>query len=99
MVPRARYITLYDALEQDTYELICDYALLIGVHLDKDAPDYALANEIRDHIIEMLEKEFNISFPVYGEEKPNLDSKIEEAVKKCENVTTANKTKGTDIEK
>lgn len=58
-------ITLYDDVEQSTYELICDYAKLIGVHLVKESPDFALTNEIRDRIIDLLEKTFCISFPSY----------------------------------
>ena len=56
-------ITLYDELEQSTYELICEYAELIGVHLVKEEPDFALTNEIRDNIISMLETTFGIEFP------------------------------------
>ena len=61
-------ITLYDELEQDTHELICDYVKLIGVHLNKeDCGDYHLTMKVRDFIIDQLEKEFGISFPVANE--------------------------------
>lgn len=60
-------IELYDELECDCYKLICDFAKVIGVYLDKNKVDYSLANQLRDNVIEMLEEQFKIPFPVYGE--------------------------------
>lgn len=63
-------ITLYDELEVSAHELICDFAQLIGVHLNKeDCGDYHLTMEVRDFIINLLEKEFKIPFPVYSSEE------------------------------
>lgn len=57
-------ITLYDQLEYDTYELLCKYSELIGVHLDKeDIGDFRIVKEIQDLILAALEKEFGIPFP------------------------------------
>ena len=60
-------IELYDELEQSCYELVCNFAELIGVELDREEPDFRLANHIRDTVVELLEEEFKIPFPVYGE--------------------------------
>lgn len=61
-------ITLYDAVEVSAHKLICEYAELIGVHLNKeDCGDYRLTMEVRDFIIDLLEKEFGIPFPVTSE--------------------------------
>lgn len=70
---------LYDGLEQDCFELVCDFAELIGVKLDKEEPDFYLANHIRDTIINLLEKEFGIPFPVHGESDIDRGARIAEA--------------------
>lgn len=60
-------ITLYDEVEQSAYELFCDFAQLIGVHLVKTEPDFYFAKEISSFIMDLLEKEFKIPFRHYGE--------------------------------
>lgn len=60
-------IELYDGLEHDCYKLICGFAQLIGVNLDSNEVDYSLANSVRDNIINLLEKQFKMPFPLYGE--------------------------------
>lgn len=72
-------IGLYDELEQSCYELVCDFAELIGVHLDKGEQDCRLANMVRDFVGETLEKEFGIPFPSYGEAEFERESRIETA--------------------
>lgn len=66
-------ITLYDEVEQSAYELFCDFAQLIGVHLVKTEPDFYFAKEISGFIMDLLEKEFKIPFRHYGE-SIDLDS-------------------------
>lgn len=72
-------IGLYDELEQSCYELVCDFAELIGVHLDKHEQDCRLANMVRDFVGEMLEKEFEIEFPSYGETELERDVRVRDA--------------------
>lgn len=72
-------IGLYDELEQSCYELVCDFAELIGVKLDRDKPDFSLANHIRDTVINLLEKEFGIPFPVHGETDLERDIRVRDA--------------------
>lgn len=58
-------ITLYDQLEYDAFELACEFAELLGVHLNKEEiGDFYLAKEITGAIMGVLEKEFKIPFPV-----------------------------------
>ena len=72
-------IELYDELEQSCYELVCNFAELIGVKLDREEPDFRLANHIRDTVIELLEKEFEIPFPVHDETDLERDIRIRDA--------------------
>lgn len=74
-------IGLYDGLEESCYELVCDFAELIGVNLDRDEVDYRLANHIRDVIVEMLEKDFGIPFPSYGETAEERNDRLQTAKK------------------
>lgn len=72
-------ITLYDEVEQSAYELFCDFAQLIGVHLVKTEPDFYFAKEISSSIMNLLEKEFKVPFPSYGE-SIEMMSKPEKAI-------------------
>lgn len=72
-------IGLYDELEQSCYELVCDFAELIGVHLDKSEQDCRLANLVRDFVGVTLEKEFGIPFPSYGESEQELAARLKKA--------------------
>lgn len=56
-------ITLYDDLDHSAFELICDYAEVIGVFLDRDEPDYWMIRQVGEKIMEILEEEFDAKFP------------------------------------
>lgn len=75
-------ITLYDQFEYDSYELACEFAELLGVHLNKEEiGDFSLAKEVTSAIMGVLEKEFKIPFPTFGSK--NEETVTNEHVADC----------------
>lgn len=56
-------ITMYDDLEGDIFEVICNFAEVIGVHLDREETDFRMVKEVEEKIMEILEEEFDVKFP------------------------------------
>lgn len=71
-------MTLYDELEYDCWNLLCDYAELLGLHLDRDEIDFNLAKGVQENIMETLEELVGIKFPVY-KERSSLEERISNA--------------------
>lgn len=73
-------MTYLDEVEDDCWELFKGYAAMVGVEFDEDSEiDFSIAKAISEKIIEIVEENFNISFPLRKQSEPleNLEQNEE----------------------